>query len=590
MAGTPKLQQAPDVISVDGWRKLARVALALYVIALACIAGWCYQHPESWSFWANQGEDSTWIVAAVSRIGAAAIRDLVLFLVLGFLCGSACASSRRGVSIARVLASVIAGFALAVAIAVGATSLMRGMPMEMPTPMALALILLASFWGSWLGATWMNSSSSPGWAFKQAVLAVVLLFGGLATLTSLAISTEPGDIASETVSTEDRRRLVAMFRQHDPRKLEGEEISELTITERDLNQLAGWGFSLLPSEHHARVQLADQQVTMEATLEAPSIPLLKGHLNVVTSGAVHARKGELVYSPLRFKVGRVSIPQWLFRVSGPIVLNEQWQHGPPGPFLRSLQSIDVGDQVATIAYRKLDVDRTFMRDTLVEMGVLEDLEESCNEQVSQLIVLAEESPRLGFTECVQTAFATAHRRSKDGGAARENRAAILALAYLLGHQRVRALVGELETPSPRARRRFNQVKLRNRRDWTQHFTISAAVQVLGNTIASLDVGILKEELDADGGSGFSFGDLMADRAGTEFAVQVTKSEDRAKAMQIRISSGFQEEDFVPPGSDLPEGLSAREFDDKFGGVGGTGYTKLLNEIDQRIAALPGYSG
>ena len=114
MAGTPKLQQAPDVISVDGWRKLARVALALYVIALACIAGWCYQHPESWGFLANQGEDSTWIVAAVSRIGAAAIRDLVLFLVLGFLCGSACASSTRGVSIARVLASVIAGFALAV--------------------------------------------------------------------------------------------------------------------------------------------------------------------------------------------------------------------------------------------------------------------------------------------------------------------------------------------------------------------------------------------------------------------------------------------------------------------------------------------
>jgi hypothetical protein len=380
-----------------------------------------------------------------------------------------------------------------------------------------------------------------------------------------------------------------MFRDHDPRKLESDESAELTLAESDLNQLASWGLSLLSGDHRARVELADQQVSLEATLKTPSIPLVTGYANLRSAGSLRVREGEFAFAPNRFELGRLRVPTWILRISGPIVLDEQWQHGPAQPFLRSLESIDIGDRFATIAYGRLEVNKAMMRSALVDMGMLEDLEESSNAHVRQLIALAEGSPQLSFSECMRTAFSTAQQRSMDGDAVRENRAAILALAYSLGHPRVRSLVGELDQPSPLARERFNRVTLRDRRDWTQHFTISAALQVLGNTSASFDMGILKEELDADGGSGFSFGDLLADRAGTQFAVQVTQSDVRARAMQARIASGFREEDFIPPGADLPEGISAREFEDQFGGVGGPKYIELLNEIDQRIASLPGHA-
>ncbi len=180
-------------------------------------------------------------------------------------------------------------------------------------------------------------------------------------------------------------------------------------------------------------------------------------------------------------------------------------------------------------------------------------------------------------------------RSQNGDAAHENRAAIVTLGYLLGHPNIQRFLGpNLIVPSIKSQKRFRRVTLRNRQDWKRHYTLSAALQVLSNALASMDVGILKEELDADGGSGFSFGDLLADRAGTMLAVRATESEAAAKAMQDRIVAGFSVEDFMPDGSDLKEGLTDQELQDQFGGVGGERYRRLLTEIDRRIESCPAF--
>ncbi|MDG2223319.1 MAG: hypothetical protein P8L85_18195 [Rubripirellula sp.] len=588
MSENPDPNQNADQPSVTGWRKLARVLLVVYVIALAGFAGWSQLNPDVQNSLIATDEGSIWIVEAVTRIGATTVRDLGLFSILGFLCGAAFAPSVRGVSLFRVFASVLVGFVVAVVIAAGANAVRQGFPLVPPTILAAVIILLASLYGSWLGATWMNSTHVVAWALKQVTLAIVLVLGGMATLAWYSISPDPLPIVAEDVSTEDRRRLVALFRENDPRKLASDETGELVITEQDLNQLASWGFSLLPGDQRTQVQLANEQVILESTLKLPSLPMLSGYLNFTSAGSLRASGGELVYTPSQFTFGKMRVPPALFRYTGPIVLDEEWQHGSVGPFFRSLQSIQIGDEAATIAYRNLEIDKEFVRNTLVEFGVLEDLEDSCSAQAKQLVKLAEASPGLTLSQCMQTAFTTARERSQDGNAVRENRAAILALGYLLGNYRVGTFVGGLEKPSAQASKMFKQVTIRGRRDWTQHFSVSAALQVLGNRSASFDVGILKEELDADGGSGFSFGDLLADRSGTEFASQITASESQAAAFQDQLSNSFVEQDYFPPGTGLPEGITAREFEDEFGGVGGPEYSNLLMEIDRRIAALTAY--
>jgi hypothetical protein len=101
-------------------------------------------------------------------------------------------------------------------------------------------------------------------------------------------------------------------------------------------------------------------------------------------------------------------------------------------------------------------------------------------------------------------------------------------------------------------------------------------------------GLLKEELDADGGSGFSFADLLADRAGTTFAEVATRDEARAAAVQRRIAEGFWVDEFFPPADGLPEGIPDAQLQSRYGGVGGPLYRRTAEEIERRIAACAAY--
>ena len=167
----------------------------------------------------------------------------------------------------------------------------------------------------------------------------------------------------------------------------------------------------------------------------------------------------------------------------------------------------------------------------------------------------------------------------------ENRAAMFALGILAGHGRVKHLVGVSDVPDG-AGKQLRPLTIRGRGDWTQHFLVSASVTLLSNAATGNAVGLLKEELDADGGSGFSFADLLADRAGVRFAGVATRDAESARALQQHLAGTLWFDDFFPPAGDLPEGLSDAEFKDRYGGVGGAGYKEQLAEIDRRLDATP----
>jgi hypothetical protein len=116
----------------------------------------------------------------------------------------------------------------------------------------------------------------------------------------------------------------------------------------------------------------------------------------------------------------------------------------------------------------------------------------------------------------------------------------------------------------------------------------AALTVLSSQAPSDAAGLLKEELDADGGSGFSFGDLTADRAGTSFALAATRDDGAARALQERIAAGFRVDDFFPDASDLPEGIPDAELQSRYGGVGGPLYRDFAAEIERRLMRCAAY--
>jgi len=196
----------------------------------------------------------------------------------------------------------------------------------------------------------------------------------------------------------------------------------------------------------------------------------------------------------------------------------------------------------------------------------------------------------GFARLTDLAFAYARDNSNGLDPVFPNRAAILALSVLLGDDQVAAVarrrVHSGRTAEREALRR--RARVHGRGDLGQHFWVSAGLVVLSDAGRALTVGIAKEMKDSTpGGSGFSFVDMAANKAGIRFAVFATRDAESARELQLRMVGGIDTADFFPAIDGLPEGLSRDEFQSEFGGLGGGETRRLFAEIDLRIDALPG---
>jgi hypothetical protein len=264
------------------------------------------------------------------------------------------------------------------------------------------------------------------------------------------------------------------------------------------------------------------------------------------------------------------------------------------PFLEAMERVTFGPDWIEATYTRVNLPPGFREDLFGPSTAGEKLLAATRAQAVHLLAAVQQLPhgqRPQFGMCFQTAFTLARDRSVGGDPVVENRAAIFALGTLLGHQRLEEFLGSVvpKRGYRGAQRALRRVELRGRADWTKHFCVSAALTLLSDTAVSDAAGLFKEKLDAgEGGSGFSFADLLADRAGTTFAVQATRDEAAARAMQERLAGGFQVDDFFPPAADLPEGIPDAELQSRYGGVGGEAYLRLIEEIERRIATCAAY--
>ncbi|MEX2092589.1 MAG: matrixin family metalloprotease [Pirellulales bacterium] len=126
--------------------------------------------------------------------------------------------------------------------------------------------------------------------------------------------------------------------------------------------------------------------------------------------------------------------------------------------------------------------------------------------------------------------------------------------------------------------------LLGRRDLAQHFFVSAHLAAIGGTEIAAASGLAKELSDAGGGSGFSFADMAANRAGILFAGGVMN-----KRFSLRtVADEFTVPAYMPTVDDLPEGLTAAQLLAQFGPQTDDRFRRQLQQIDQRLLQLPTY--
>ncbi len=183
---------------------------------------------------------------------------------------------------------------------------------------------------------------------------------------------------------------------------------------------------------------------------------------------------------------------------------------------------------------------------------------------------------------LQTLLVEARGRAADGDAVAENRAALLVgMFHVLGRS-PRVLIPEARA-WPRVPRRT--VTLDGRADLAKHFMVSAVIAAHADTALADVVGLYKELQDARGGSGFSFPDLAADRAGTRFGERAVADPASATRLQELANGGWRDDSLMPAWRDLPEGLQEDAFRQRFGGQDTDAYREVTQEIERRLDAL-----
>jgi hypothetical protein len=149
-----------------------------------------------------------------------------------------------------------------------------------------------------------------------------------------------------------------------------------------------------------------------------------------------------------------------------------------------------------------------------------------------------------------------------------------------------AVIPRIEGEQERTRRiaAIGQPTMRGRADWAKHFFVSAHLVALAGSETARSAGLVKEMVDAHGGSGFSFADMAANRAGIVFAHALL-----SKRLTLDdIIQRFSVDAFLPPIDDLREQLGAKEFYKDYGGLTDERLASELSRIEARVTALPIY--
>jgi|CXWL01.1.fsa_nt_gi hypothetical protein len=404
-------------------------------------------------------------------------------------------------------------------------------------------------------------------------LALLLFAGAALAALSAALQGEPAVAAQEVVNHHDVARAINLLRLHDPRHGTPGRASAALASERDLEVLLSHGARRwLGAASHVTLERGGATVRLSSHL--PPNPFgrwLNVELRVVETGGLPAI--DFIY------LGRLPVPAWL--------AERAW--------LRLVERAGLQDELRLAAevVRRIQFMPQQMQVFYAWRGdsserLLAALTPPAEQQrlrayADRLVELAaREAPawQAPLTRLLAPMFALARSRTADGGdAAAENRAAILALTLFANGRGVAAML-----PAARAwpTARPLRLTLAGRDDSALHFLVSAALAAEGTGPLSRAVGLYKEVADSRGGSGFSFSDMAANRAGARMGEMAVQSPQRLQAL---VAQGVSESDLLPQAADLPQSLPEAEFLRRYGGVGAPAYTTMMGEIDRRVGAL-----
>jgi hypothetical protein len=410
------------------------------------------------------------------------------------------------------------------------------------------------------------------------VLPLLLLLATALALW-LALESAPSVAPRDEVSHDDVARAIAILKANDPRSGPAGARHTLSISPRDLDLLLNHGARRLFGGR-VFVGLEHGAATINVSVPVPQqVPLAGG---TWLNAQVHVTEAAALPQLQSVAIGRLPVPAWL---ALPLARVAAHGLGHGGELALATQALAMVHRVSFFPRR---VSVSYFWDPGAPKRLLANLVDQEEQQRLRhyhdaLVATAQRQAGRGHVALgalLAPLFELARQRAGSGqDAAAENRAAVLtATVYALGRSLGGVVPAAREWPAPAPLR----VRLSGREDFALHFLVSATIAIDGTSPLSKAVGIYKEVADSRGGSGFSFNDLAADRAGTRLG-EVALAQ--ARTTQDRLAAGVADDQLMPRWDDLPEFLNEAEFRRRFGGVGAPEYNRLVAEIDRRVGEL-----
>lgn len=415
--------------------------------------------------------------------------------------------------------------------------------------------------------------------FNILLLMLFLLLAGVMGAVMLMVEDSP-TIPGDSLLAADLREARVFMENADPRRLAAGELSEFTINERDLELLLNY---LLDYIHDGRsaVNLNEGSAELRLSARLPDNPFgsyLNLDIELKQAGDVLVLDG--------LQIGGLSAPGWLANPLMQRAHTELLTRSPEySASIAAIDSFTLNEDRLNIVYQwqpeLLEQLSSRGRELLLSEADRERLVAHA-QHLTELMADPALPPRLALVDVLAPMFVFA--RDRQGDPVEENRAALLVLSLYASETSTTQLLGIAVDEAEPA---YRQLLLTNRRDFARHFLISAGLAVSAGTGVAQSLGLLKEVDDAeDGGSGFSFTDIGADRTGIRFAELAVAGPDQALALQTRLAEPLDETLFMADFRDLPEFLSAEAFREAYGGVGEPAYDAVLQDIEARIAGMP----
>ncbi|MDT9001989.1 hypothetical protein RQP53_22115 [Paucibacter sp. APW11] len=411
------------------------------------------------------------------------------------------------------------------------------------------------------------------WTLLLLPLVTVLLVLGL------ALQGEPAAPLAGKADAERLLQIKSRLARQDPRQLPPGGVRVVALERADLELLIGQAL--------AHFRPAGAALTMrphEASLAA-SIALRRDGSGPWLNLRAELRETGGWPEVQRLRLGQLPVPRWVAVWALRELVQRMSVQAEADLAVDLIKHIGFAPQQLSLSYEWRQDSLDQMLSTLWPRRDV-PLAEAYNGHLVRLCQARKPGEAASLAELLPAMFELVRQRTAAGAEpGRENLTALLTLALHASGQHWSKLL-----PAARAWPRAAPLLLTldQRDDFAQHFLISTVLAIEGGGPLADAIGIYKEVADSHGGSGFSFNDIAADRAGTQLGLLAAS--DPLRLQMLLLKPGLRELDFMPVVADLPEFLSDADFKSRYGGVGGLGYQQMLASINARVAALPFYRG